>query len=106
MGKTISILTASAYLALFGVSMTSGAPPDAVQEAPAKTHALTAKQKSAMDAIQVAAEEKSRPIAEHFAAVVKRIYENMLAAHPDDGLGISLSDDMKNATWELLSIKG
>lgn len=81
------------------VPMASGAQDDAA-------HALTAKQKSAMEAIQAAGEKKAGPVALHFAEVVKRIYENMLAEHPDEGLRVSLSDDMKTTTWELLSIKG
>ncbi|PYS75188.1 MAG: hypothetical protein DMF66_20140, partial [Acidobacteria bacterium] len=40
------------------------------------------------------------------AAVVSKIYENMLADKPDEALRAKLSAEMKEAAWALLAIKG
>lgn len=102
---------------LFVIAIVLGSRSVAAQEArkheekPEKQSAvpkrvLTASQKSAMKAIKTEADKKAAPLALRFAGIVKQIYENMLADQPDEKLGIQLGDDMKNITWELLTIKG
>ena len=67
---------------------------------------LTAAQKQALQAIDDEAKKKAAPSALRFAGIVKGIYENMLADHPDEELRAKLGNEMKETTWELLSIKG
>jgi hypothetical protein len=56
--------------------------------------------------IQIESEQKAAPAALRLAAIVKRIYENMLADRPDEKLRARLSAEMKDAAWTLLAIKG
>lgn len=67
---------------------------------------LTETQKQALQAIDDGAKKKAAPIALRFARIVKDIYENMLADKPDVDLRAKLDNEMKETTWELLSIKG
>lgn len=69
-------------------------------------HTLSEAQKQAIKRIQVESEKKAAPAALRLAGVVRRIYENMLADEPDEKLRSRLSAEMREATWELLTIKG
>lgn len=73
--------------------------PDAV-------HTLTEAQKETIKRIKVESEKKAAPVALKLAGAVSKIYENMLADKPDEELRARLSTEMKEAAWELLTIKG
>jgi Spy/CpxP family protein refolding chaperone len=69
-------------------------------------HALTEAQKTAIQAIEVGSATKAAPIAARLAGVVRQIYANRLADMPDEVLATSLGTEMRDLTWQLLSIKG
>ncbi len=67
---------------------------------------LSEAQLQAIKSIRAESEKKAAPVALRLAATVRQIYENMLAEKPDEGLRGRLSREMREETWELLSIKG
>ncbi|HEX3558358.1 MAG TPA: hypothetical protein VHU19_04095 [Pyrinomonadaceae bacterium] len=69
-------------------------------------HTLSEAQREAIKRIHVESEKRAAPAALRLAGIVSRIYENMLADKPDEGLRTKLSEEMKEAAWELLEIKG
>jgi Spy/CpxP family protein refolding chaperone len=69
-------------------------------------HTLSETQKQAIKRIQAESEKRAAPVALRLAGIVCKIYENMLTDKPDEELRTRLSAEMKEATWELLSIKG
>ena len=76
------------------------------QSKPDAAHTLSEAQREAIKRIQVESEKRAAPAALRLAGIVSRIYENMLADKPDEGLRTKLSAEMKEAAWELLEIKG
>jgi Spy/CpxP family protein refolding chaperone len=71
-----------------------------------KPLALTADQKRALESIEEAAKRKAESGGLKLAGTVRQVYENMLSDFPDEAKGQRLGADMKEAMWELLSIKG
>lgn len=69
-------------------------------------HTLTDAQQQQITHIQHVAELRAAPAALRLAAIVGKIYANMLADKPDERLRARLSAQMEKATWALLSIKG
>jgi hypothetical protein len=67
---------------------------------------LSEAQKRSILSIQVESAKRAAPAALRLAATVRKIYDNMLAEHPDEKLRARLSEEMRQTTWELLSIKG
>jgi Spy/CpxP family protein refolding chaperone len=104
-----TILFVIFLLAIVGcTSARAGRMPagDTPKPAAAARPSLTAAQKQALQAIDDEAKKKAAPVALRFAKIVKDIYENMLADQPDEDLRAKLANEMKESTWELLSIKG
>jgi hypothetical protein len=69
-------------------------------------HTLSETQRQAIKRIKDESEKKAAPVALRFAGIVSRIYENMLADNPDEGLRAKLDAEMKEVSWELLAVKG
>lgn len=69
-------------------------------------HSLTDAQKEAIKSIQVEGEKRALPFVLTLAQTVKQIYDNMLADKPDEALRQKLSQQLKDVTGELLTIKG
>jgi len=69
-------------------------------------HTLSETQRQAIKRIKDESEKKAAPVALRFAGIVSRIYENMLADRPDEGLRAKLDAEMKEVSWELLAVKG
>jgi uncharacterized membrane protein YgcG len=69
-------------------------------------HTLTDAQKQSIKRIQTEAERRAAPAALRLAAIVSKVYANMLADKPDARLRATLSARMERATWAVLSIKG
>jgi hypothetical protein len=74
--------------------------------APDDSHALSAAQKEAIQRIRSASKLRAALPALHLARVVSKIYANMLADRPDENLRARLSKEMKEVTWQLLTIRG
>jgi LTXXQ motif family protein len=98
---TLFLLTAL----LLPAARTAQAQADAQHKGDA-AHTLTEAQKQAIKRTQAESEKRAAPVALRLAEVVRRIYENMLADKPDEELRSRLSEEMKEAAWELLTIKG
>ena len=108
MKTRLSIFLCVLLLCVGGASLWAGTKKDRKVPAPATNSvpALTEAQKQALQAIDDDAKKKAMPMALRLAAVVKEIYENMLADQPDEDLRARLANEMKEATWDLLSVKG
>jgi Spy/CpxP family protein refolding chaperone len=80
--------------------------PNTENEAQAAAPTLSEAQRQAIKRIKVESEKRAAPAALRLAAVVGKIYENMLSDRPDEALRARLSAEMKEAAWALLAIKG
>jgi hypothetical protein len=67
---------------------------------------LSDAQKQAIQHIRSDSKKRAALPALHLARVVSKIYANMLANRPDENLRVRLSNEMKEVTWQLLTIKG
>lgn len=67
---------------------------------------LSEAQQRAIKRIKAASGRKAVLPALRLAGIVRRIYNNMLADKPDEKLRVKLSAELKETTWELLTIKG
>lgn len=76
------------------------------EKTPEAPRSLSEEQKQAINRIRVESEKRAAPAALRLAEIVSKIYENMLADKPDEQLRATLSEQMKEVAWELLSIKG
>jgi len=102
---TIFRLLCVFLLALTALTGNAQTPPTA-KAAPNPAHSLSEAQKQAIERIRVESERRAAPRLARLAAVVSKIYENMLADKPDEALRAKLSAEMKEAAWALLAIKG
>ena len=100
---TIFRVLCVSLLAATALTMNAQTRPTA-EAAPA--HSLSEAQKQAIERIRVESERRAAPRLARLAAVVSKIYENMLADKPDEALRAKLSAEMKEAAWALLAIKG
>jgi len=67
---------------------------------------LSEAQQQAIKRIKAASARKAALPALRLAGIVRKIYLNMLADKPDEKLRVRLSAELKETTWELLTIKG
>jgi len=67
---------------------------------------LTPPQKQALRAIQSRSEQRAKPDALRMAQIARRIYANLLAERPDEGLRSKLGKELDAVVLELLHIKG
>ncbi len=81
-------------------------PNTATDNKPVAVPQLSDAQKQAIKRIDTIAKLKAAPSALKMASVVSRIYQNMLADKPDEKLRVSLNDELRDVTWQLLTIKG
>src|SRR5436853_4318249 len=108
MMKTRLIFTFCLFVLTSGIFTPVGAA-QTIQKDEKKTdpaQALSADQKQAIKHIQTESEKKAATAAVRLAGLVRKIYDNMLADKPDEELRSKLSLEMKEASWELLAIKG
>jgi hypothetical protein len=88
------------------LTVTPARTPLPVHEQADAAHTLSEAQKLKIKRIQIESEQKAAQAALRLAAIVNRIYDNMLADKPDEKLRARLSAEMKDAAWTLLAIKG
>ena len=67
---------------------------------------LSDTQRQALLAIKSKSELEAKQGALRLARVVQKIYNNMLSDHPDEKLGMALSNEMDGVVVELLHVKG
>lgn len=89
-------------LACVVVAQTPPPPPDFPVAGPR----LSPAQLKAIKSIRAESEKKAAPLALQLAAVVKRIYENMLSEKEDAVLRRRLGKEMDRIAAQLLAIKG
>ncbi|MEP6754132.1 MAG: hypothetical protein ABJA67_01425, partial [Chthonomonadales bacterium] len=75
-------------------------------EKTSQANGLSAEQRQAIESINREAMQKAAPVALKMEATARKIYQNMLADHPDDNLRQSLAEDLSGITNQLLTIKG
>lgn len=93
----------TAFIGVFALAVAFAQAPQPQSSA---SMALTADQKAKLVEIKKNVEKKAAPIAEHFAAVTKQVYENMLSDAPDQELRLRLSHEMSTDASQILALKG
>jgi uncharacterized membrane protein len=103
--RALTFCFMSGFVLLLSMSAMAQTPTQAAQTSDA-AHTLSEVQKQALRQIHIDSEKQAAPVALRLAEIVHKVYENMLADQPDEQLRTRLSAEMRDITWELLSIKG
>ncbi|HSS21321.1 MAG TPA: hypothetical protein VLL54_14700 [Pyrinomonadaceae bacterium] len=91
-------------LFVFVAVLLGGAPKSYARSLPAAT--LSEAQIQAIKRVRAASARKAILPGLRLARITRQIYDNMLAPKPDEKLRLKLSAELKETTWELLTIKG
>ena len=105
-GKSANCFLVAVVCFLSAASIALAQIPPMADDKSRAVYTLSESQKQTIKRIQDESGKRAAPIALKFAAVVRKLYEDMLAEKPDEKLRGRLDTEMKEATWELLAIKG